>query len=208
MAQAMAELRSGNIELAFVLSVDSWMEEETLTWLDAASRLKTPMQPVGLQPGEACVLLVLELERRALHRRAAILARVAVVEFAQEERFLLTGQVPIGRSLASLLDSLAASAGWSATERPWVISDHNGETYRATEWANCLYHLIQRGDFYQESAVWFPAVSVGDTGAASGGVAVCMATRAFARNYAPTSVAVIASSSDGPQRSAIVLRKP
>lgn len=206
--QARTHLLNGSAELVVVVAVDSWIDTTLAHWLEITGRLKTPDTPVGMQPGEACAMILLEHGRRSQQRRAAVLGHVAAVEFAQDERFLLTGKVPTGRVPASLLDTLRLLAEWSDTKRPWILHDHNGETYRATEWANTLYHLSQRGNFYRECTVWFPALAFGDTGAASGAVALCMALRAFARGYAPNSSAAIVSSSDGPLRSVILLAQP
>lgn len=204
---ASKDLQSGSTEMAVVLAVDSWIDVTLANWLKETGRLKTPDLPVGLQLGEACVVLLLEQGRRTQHRGATILGNLMQVVFSQDERFLLSGQVPIGRSLARVLNSAYNNANWSDGS-PWIICDHNGETYRATEWANTLYHLSKLSDVYKNNNIWFPALAFGDTGSASGAVALCMALRAFARGYAPHPIAVIANSSDGPLRSAMVVRQP
>ena len=205
--QASKDLKSGSTELAVIVAVDSWIDVPLASWLKETGRLKTPDLPVGLQLGEACVVLIIEQERRSQHRNATVLGKLVQVVFDQEERFLLTGQVPVGRVPANLLNSLHNTAGWGESS-PWIISDHNGETYRATEWANTLYHLSRLSDVYRNSNIWLPALAFGDTGSASGAVALCMALRAFDRGYAPHPIAVVASSSDGPLRSAMVVGQP
>ncbi len=207
MAEAMTELRMGNMEFAIVLSVDSWIDYETITWLDETHRLKTPEFPAGLQPGEACTALVLEQETRCRQRQAPVLARMDSIQVAQEERFLLSGKIPTGRTTAELLYRLGSAAGWSEESPPWVLTDHNGETYRATEWGNVLCHLGEHLPYFQDPITWVPALAFGDTGASYGGVAVCMALRAFARSYAPRTVAAITCSSDGPQRATMLVRQ-
>ncbi len=204
-AQARTRLLGGTAELVVVVSVDSWIDTKTVHWLEITGRLKTPDIPVGIQPGEACAIIMLEHGKRSQHRKASVLGHVAAVDLSQDDRFLLTGQVPIGRTPASLVDTVRYLAEWSDTKPPWILHDHNGESYRATELANTLYHLSKRGDFYRESVIWYPALAFGDTGSASGAVAICMALRAFARGYAPASCAAIVNSSDGPLRSVMLL---
>jgi 3-oxoacyl-[acyl-carrier-protein] synthase-1 len=50
--------------------------------------------------------------------------------------------------------------------------------------------------------LWLPAASFGDTGAATGAVATCMAARAFERGYAPGDAALIGLSSESGERGA------
>jgi 3-oxoacyl-[acyl-carrier-protein] synthase-1 len=72
------------------------------------------------------------------------------------------------------------------------------------EWGHALVRLLERWPAVHEPVLWYPATSFGETGAASGPLAVCMAVSAVARGYAPAANAVIASSSDGSGRAAVV----
>ena len=204
---ASAELGRGTIEMAIVVAVDSWIDVSTAGWLEKTARLKTPDQPVGLQPGEAAAVVILETQRRSRQRGAVLLGVVDAAYFAQEQRFLLRAEVSTGRVTAELLDRLRSLAGWSEHVAPWIITDQNGEADRASEWGNTLYHLVAQDALYHDCLLWYPALSFGDTGSASGGVAICMALRSFARNYAPHNAVVIANSSDGPGRSVMLIRR-
>jgi 3-oxoacyl-[acyl-carrier-protein] synthase-1 len=84
----------------------------------------------------------------------------------------------------------------------WVISDLNGEPYRAIDWGNALVRRIRA---LAEPVLWCPALWFGDTGAASGAVALCLAARAFERSYAPAPWSLVLSSADGPDRAAVIV---
>lgn len=207
-AQAQKTLASGALDFAIVVALDSWLDYDTLVWLERAGRLKTPDQPVGLSPGEACAVLVLESPRHARDRRAETLASIGQTQFGEDPMNLLAGESPTGRTLAEVIDTVRPGAGWGNSVRPWILSDHNGESYRAAEWGNALVHLVARSDVYQDIASWFPAASFGDTGAAAAGVAICVALRAFARGYALHDTAAIVASSDGPTKASILVHAP
>ena len=71
------------------------------------------------------------------------------------------------------------------------------------EWGNAVVRLVAQSPRFAEPVLWYPAASFGDTGAASGAVALCMAIRAFERGYAPAQTATIISSADGSNRAAV-----
>jgi hypothetical protein len=196
---ARAELASGATSLAVVLGMDSLLDEDTLEWLRLCARLKCDGLPTGLQPGEAGVAIALTaVADTRVAAPPAVLLRAAG---AREGRTLISGASPVGEALAAVI-----ARSWTATDAdPWIISDQNGELYRAMEWGYALVRL--RGQFpaFAEPTLWYPAVSFGDTGAASGLVAVCVAVRAWERRYAPSNVALILSTSEGDARAALAL---
>ena len=198
-ARAVAELNGGQVEWALVGAVDSMVEEGTLQWLIDTGRLKLEGMPAGLRPGEAAGFFV--LERRERNR----LATVAGVHQAVEEATLLSGRPPLGIGLAKCLGTAIAAKAVAA--RPiWVLADQNGEPYRAAEWGLALNRLLPKAREWNDVTVWYPSASFGDTGAASGMMAVCAAVQAFARGYAPSDNAFVVTSSDDKERATIRLR--
>jgi len=81
-----------------------------------------------------------------------------------------------------------------------MIVDLNGEEWRAKELGGALARLGPRMTGCRLST---PATSLGECGAASGGVGLCMAIRAFEREYAASSQSIVASMSDSGAFSAI-----
>ncbi|XXY51487.1 hypothetical protein WME91_10125 [Sorangium sp. So ce269] len=199
-ARAISDLAEGRVRVALVAGVDSLLEEETLAWLEHARRLKVPGLPVGLRPGEAAAVVALETEHAASARGARKLAVVREARFAEDERTLLSRANPTGAVLADLILGLDRDGSPA-----WLVTDLNGESYRAMEWGNVVIRVRARRRGFSPRAVWHPAASFGDTGAASGGVALCAAASALARGYAPSPSAVITSTSDGRGRAAVLL---
>ncbi len=56
--------------------------------------------------------------------------------------------------------------------------------------------------------MWYPAGSFGDTGAVGGALAICLATSAFERGYAPAPSVGILSSADAGRRAAALIQMP
>jgi 3-oxoacyl-[acyl-carrier-protein] synthase-1 len=90
----------------------------------------------------------------------------------------------------------------------WFITDQNGETFRAYEWADFVLRVRDRFPAVMEAPLLYPAVAFGDTGAASGALGLALAVRAFARGYAPARTAVVFSASYEGLRSGIRVEAP
>jgi 3-oxoacyl-[acyl-carrier-protein] synthase I len=198
-ACAQRDLDSGRVALAIVGAVDSLLDQDTLAWLRSANRLKLSGIPVGLMPGEACVFLALSVaEEKAL-------GEISRVSLTPEPKTLWSGATSVGEGLAKALEQVAESAGWRQSAPAWIISDQNGETYRANEWGHAIVRLRGAWPALDNPAVWAPAASFGDTGSASSLVAVCTALQALERGYAPAESAVVISSSEAELRAALVI---
>ncbi len=197
-AAALRDLASGATHTTVVLGVESWLDETTLEWLDATGRLKRDAMPVGFQPGEAGVAIA--LATKAVVRPSTIIR--GVVSEAHEPRALFSGASTVGEALAQVV-----AQAWAAAPEhvPWVISDQNGEVYRATDWGHAMVRLRAKFAAFADPIVWYPAVTFGDLGAASALAGICVANRAWLRRYAPARSALIVAASDGPSRAALGL---
>ena len=198
------ELSAGAVPAAIVGGVDSLLDEDTLTWLHNAGRLKTRALPAGLQPGEGCALLYLD-RRLTAPSQKRIATVVMGVRDAAEPAALLSGEPPVGTALADAIAGVAALLSSDSSEKPWLVTDQNGETYRALEWGNAACRLAARNSVVSGAPLWYPAASFGDTGSASGAIAMCVAACALERGYAPSRMALVTSSGDGSQRAAVAL---
>jgi 3-oxoacyl-[acyl-carrier-protein] synthase I len=195
LAVAACELQKGEIDLALVGGLDSLADERSLKWLKLTGRLKSEANPAGLEPGEASVFLA--VERRLTARKSSPpLSQIRTIATAEENRPRILGQQPRGKALSACIISAIGAAA-----NPWLLTDHNGESNRATEFGNALTRIRRL------PPAILPARSFGDTGAASGGLAACLAQSAFLRSYAPADTAVIASMADGEQRSAFSIEQ-
>lgn len=206
MTQAAArDLSAGAVDVAIVGGVDSWIDATSLQWLEERGRLKGPATPAGLAPGEAAGFLVLEAMPHAQSRGARIQAVLQSTIVDREPNAQLAGKFSAGETLALILARTAPLADWSAEAPPWLIVDQNGESYRAREWGSALTRLVERHPGFQAPIVWYPVISVGDTGSATGVVQANMALQAFERGYAQGRQVALLASADAGQRSATLL---
>ncbi len=198
MAAATQALLAGQVDTAIVLAADSMLDDDTLCWLAVCGRLKCDDAPAGLMPGEAAVALALRRGGEA----AQPLARLHGLALAEEPLAQGEGRVSSGEVLAAAL-----AQTWSAAPSPhvWMLGDHNGEIYRANEWGSMLARLRAVDASFADPAIWFPALSFGDTGAASMPLAVAMASQAWQRRYAPGPAALVAACADGGERATLML---
>jgi 3-oxoacyl-[acyl-carrier-protein] synthase I len=200
LAAAVGELRGGYVDVALVGGIDSLVDERSLKWLRLTGRLKSESNPIGLEPGEAAVFLALERGRHAGRGRGPTLGQIESIATAEEEGSWILGQQPTGRALGGCIRAIAGDS-----QGLWLVTDHNGEAGRAVEFGNVLARVTN--STRPLAPALLPSVSFGDTGAASGGLAACLAQTALLRKYAPTTTAVVASMGDGSERSAFTVTR-
>jgi hypothetical protein len=198
---ASLDLAVGRVEVAVVLAVDSLLDQETLNWLHQNNRLKCDGMPVGLQPGEAGVAVTLTMRSGLIHASAQGVT-LGEVWLDAEPLSLLSGAATRGETLARVVEQAWRS---SNAERPWILSDQNGEEFRAMEWGHALVRLRGQSVAFSAPEAWYAASSFGDTAAASALVNLCMAVRSWERRYAPAAAALITAASDGIQRGALMV---
>jgi 3-oxoacyl-[acyl-carrier-protein] synthase-1 len=176
-----------------VVAVDSWVEEGSLRWLATRHRLKDPDHPAGLMPGEAAACFLLETEAAAQARGRKPLATLVSARSAVDPELDESGRSN-GRALAGLLRRATEDLATGKPYRGTVITDLNGEDLAAHDYG-AAWALL--GDVWSpEVALSAPAASIGDTGAASAAVAICIAVRSLVRDYARGPATLVASRSD------------
>lgn len=195
---ALVDLRAETVDSAVVLAADTLLDQDSLHWLHSRGRLKCGDAPAGLQPGEAAVALA--LARPGGADGTGVLVEALSLE--AEPKAQVLGAVSTGEALARALLAAAGEPG----PVTWMLSDHNGEHYRANDLGHALTRLRARHERFAAPVLWYPAASFGDTGCASAPLAVCMAWQAHVRRYAPSSEALVLSCDDGPGRGAVRLR--
>ena len=202
-ATAAADLEREPATLAVVVCADSFISEGDVSWWSATRRLLGPTNPVGSRPGEAAA--VVGLMRHETAQRLGIVpqARVSQVVKTDDASPFLRAAMSDGKALATVMQSLLRPNAQSG--RAWVVTDHNGEEYRAKELGRALHVLKGLAPEADVSTVWLPATSIGHVGAAYGGVSIGLIAQAFKRGYAPLPHAMILSSSDSKRRAGILL---
>ncbi len=181
--------------LCVVGVTDSLVDPTMLHTLHAHGRLKGPGGSVGLIPGEAAVWFAIGPDGRGDAQ-----ARVGQGALGVEPAHQYSGRPPLGRVLADVVTRTGAGAD------AWPVTDCNGEPFRSGDWG----HAVVRSDALRASvgAAWYPATSVGDTGAASVAVGAAFAIRGFARGYAPAPAALLLAADATAPRGALALLAP
>jgi 3-oxoacyl-[acyl-carrier-protein] synthase-1 len=179
-----------------VVAVDSMLDPLLLENLASQGRIKHAGNPVGFAPGEAAIAMLLV---NANNSRRTPAATITGFSYDLTPRDVYG---PTDRALADICTSALASAGLDSMPGD-VYVDLTGEVWRARQWGDALPHLIGK----LTGNIVLPAVNVGDTGAASSALAVCLAARSFARGYAKADHAAIISMGENGSVACVVVAR-
>ncbi|MFP2928404.1 hypothetical protein ACLESO_25060 [Pyxidicoccus sp. 3LG] len=201
--EGMQRLTDSGLERLLLVAVDSWFDPVLLQRLSSAGRLKSDESPTGLMPGEAGVCLLLEREQGARRRGRAAHAVISGVETGRETETGPRRARSSARALSTCLRSvLEAEAGclpfWGD-----LYSDLNGEDWRALEWGSARVTL---SDILAEPRLHLPCTQVGDTGAASGALGVCLAAQDLRGHWTRTQRALVLSRSERGEVGSVLLK--
>jgi len=196
LASGMSRLARAEWEQALLVAVDSLFDPVLLSQLHETRRLKTAVQPVGLMPGEAGICVLLERAPGARRRGVVGQARLAAAVSGREALPLGAETPNTGQGLSTCILQALEQGATEAPFRGDLFSDLNGEEWRAREWGGACVRLGAR---LGTNRLHLPCKSLGDTGAASGALGVCMATFTLARGHGVCGHAlVLSSSAEGP----------
>jgi 3-oxoacyl-[acyl-carrier-protein] synthase-1 len=200
--QRAAELLAGSFDRCIVGGIDCLVDPPALGALTALGLLKTPAHPTGFMPGEGAAFVLLERDDSDARTRPSPIAVVESTAVCQGDPHELSESPPTGRGLAG---SVAGAADRASHGRPAVvIGGCNGSNRIAQDWGTAQCALPR--DLI-DVPQWFPAASFGETGAAAGPIALCLAARALHRGYAPGASVLTWHASPRGDRSAICLSK-
>ncbi|RUV44936.1 MAG: hypothetical protein EOQ55_23220 [Mesorhizobium sp.] len=181
--------------------VDSLVNDTDLGRLSRTGRLQGADNAQGLVPGEAAVFVRLQREPR----RGPVVAAIHGVGMAQETDSILSERYSQGRAMLGALRGAVSGSGPSEPDIDFVVSNGNGERYHGWEM------LIARPRFYRTHrtlmATAYPAMTVGDTGAASGALTLMLAADSLVQDYAPGSIAMCEVASENGLRAAAVVAR-
>lgn len=201
LAEAAALLVERRYRRALVLAVDSWMDPTLIAEATRTRRLKTDANPMGFMPGEAAVALALERKDDAARAGRTALAAIDRTVVRKATSPPLESPEVTGLLLSEAIEEAVAGAG----EVGDLFLDLTGEEWRARQWGTALVRLAPRLTI---GRTHLPALSVGDVGAASGALGVCLAAQAFARRWARGSRALVVSSSEWGDLAGMSLTEP
>jgi 3-oxoacyl-[acyl-carrier-protein] synthase-1 len=201
---AIEQIASGIFDRCIVGGIDCCIEPRFLAVAIEMGFVKTSVTPAGFMPGEAAGFLLIERLERAQSRGVEIKSLIASAATGKDEIHRLSEESPRGVTLAETIERLFSRAPRPAQKVSLIIGDLNGDNFRAIDWG---YALIRLQEQYKlgDLPIWLPALGFGETGAATGALAICMATRGFQRRYAPDGTILIWLSSDNGSKAAILL---
>jgi hypothetical protein len=201
MKLAMSQMEEGRFGRAIVGGVDCCVEPQFLEASASLRMLKTSDSPTGFVPGE-CAAFVLCENSTSRYGKRKVIARLSSIAGAEEDSHQFSEQPPVGCGLHEAIRESLSSRDDAFPS--FVISDLNGGERRAMDWGHALVR-VRRNFEIGGLPVWLPAVNFGETGAAAGAVAVCLATRAFERRYSPGPRALICLASDSGHRASLIV---
>ena len=184
--------------------VDSYLEPETMDWLEGNDQLHGGPNAFGFMPGEAAGFCLVCSEQVAQRFDLPVLARLWTGATAREENLIKTDTVCLGKGLTEVFRKVFAQLPATTERIDHIICDMNGEPYRADEYGFSIARLSQR--FEDASAFIAPADCWGDVGAASGPLFVNLVVAAGQRGYAKARYNLVWTSSESGERSAAILQ--
>jgi 3-oxoacyl-[acyl-carrier-protein] synthase I len=217
LAAALVDLGRGTFTAAVVGGVDSLVEPETVRFLHAQGRLKTPDTKVGLIPGEGAAFALIETPARARARGATALCSIEAPSTAIEPVTITSRDPCDGSGLSAAMTQTLSALDDQGAETSLLLTDLNGEPYRAEELGYAMVRALSNVPLLPHLPalpvrvkpplrIFHAADCIGDTGAASSAIAACSGARALHRGYARTSHALLCASSDGGLRGTAYLR--
>ena len=209
LSEAAKNIRDGLYNRVLIAGTDSLIGFNDLSRYEKQERLKTILNTDGFNPGEAASAILIEIPETALKRKAGIKCIIRSISTAHEDQPVLSGKLSNGTGLAKAVTGLMDHEKNTPVSAEAVISDMNGEPYRFSEWAMIQPGIMNR--ITGEKKLIYPARNIGDTGAASSGIALCIAARAMEKGYLSkdpenrAGQAMILSSSDTGERGAVLI---
>jgi 3-oxoacyl-[acyl-carrier-protein] synthase-1 len=196
------EILNSTCEFCLVGGVDSYIDPDTLDWLEDNEQLHVPTNAWGFIPGEAASFCLLCSRDTAKKYRLAVRAQLLAISTAIEENKIKTETVCLGKGLTlAVKNCLQELPGDCRID--YTICDQNGEAYRADEFGFMLSRLSER--FVDPADYMAPADCWGDVGAASGPLFINSVIAAAEKGYSKGPHTLLWTSSEGGERSAAIV---
>ncbi len=185
-------LDDNTLDRVIVLGVDSYLDPETLQYLQINNRLKTSDQPKGLIPGEAAACFMLETEASCKKRGKTAMAYISNIATDIEINNCDSEKTNKGVALTAALRKILNPM--IDPFKGHIMVDINGEDWRSNAFG---FSQVRLGNMLEDDVTYsYSAESLGDIGAATGPVSVCIITKSFLRGYAKSSDALILLNSE------------
>lgn len=203
---AIKQFNAGVLDVCIVAGVDSYLEPETLEWIEECDQLHGggPLNNAwGFIPGEAAAAVLVATGDFSRKYHMDILGEVLSVGIGQETKLIKTDTVCIGEGLTQAFRS-ALSALSPSEKIHNVFCDMNGEKYRADEYG---FSTLRTKDCFH-SATDFIALADcwGDVGAAGMALHTAITIISHRKRYSKGPLSMVWASSESGERGAAVIR--
>jgi len=192
-------LHAGEWDCCLVGGVDSYLDPETLEWLDEQDRLHGTANAWGRVPGEAAGFCLLARANPDRDPPGEILA----VATMQDGRAGDPRAINLGEGLTAVIQRALTGSPDPAVKVDHIICDMNGEAHRADEFGFAVTRTAER--FVDATAFVAPADLWGDVGAASGPLFLQLALTARPREQRARALTLICTSADNGERAAALV---
>jgi 3-oxoacyl-[acyl-carrier-protein] synthase-1 len=204
---ALSLLRNQDCELCLMGGIESYLEPETLEWLDENQQLHSDGNRFGFCPGEGAGFCLLASAETADRLGTPFLLEVLSAASAHETKLIKTRTVCIGEGLtAAFRKTFEHVSDDSLPLIDHIICDMNGERYRGNEFGFSMLRVAE--SFREDADFQTPADCWGDLGAASGPLFTMLAANAVEKEYAAGPLTMIWGSSETGLRAAALLQDP
>jgi 3-oxoacyl-[acyl-carrier-protein] synthase-1 len=202
-ADAVELLRRRELGACIVGGVDSLLESELLKLLLELRVVKTPERPVGFIPGEGAAFIRLERAEEASKRAGGVLALLEAPQLAREPQHRFASEPSSGVALAEAISRTLQGAAADSQAVGRIMGNLNGDEWRAREWGMVV---TREREHVGQVAMWSPAESFGELGAATAAFSLCAAVRAFQRGYSLGRRILVWASSESGLKGAVLVR--
>ena len=198
--------RIGRQESDYVMvsGVDSYLNAETLEWLDEHEQLKSENHPWGFIPGEAAGAVLVTSRRLAKGSPGGVTGVLVRTGAAREESLIHTEAVCLGLGLTAAIRGALEPLTAASEKADHTWCDLNGQPYRSEEFGYSVTRVTRQ--FEDVTDFTAPADCIGDIGGATGPVLLMLALMAGRKGYATGSRQLLWTSSDSGERTAALLR--
>lgn len=196
-------IETGKCEFCLVGGIDSYIDPDTLDWIEDNEQLHIPSNAWGFIPGEAATFCLICSTNTANKYSLPVKAQLVSIFSALENNRIKTETVCIGEGLTQAVRG-AVSGLPENIKIDYTICDQNGEAYRADEYGFMLCRLSEY--FTDPSDYMAPADCWGDVGAASGPLFINLIISAAEKGYSKGPHTLLWASSEGGERTAALIR--
>ncbi|MGI9289414.1 MAG: hypothetical protein ACR2P1_28855 [Pseudomonadales bacterium] len=196
-------LAAKECEFCLVGGIDSYIDPDTLDWVEENEQFHFPSNAWGFIPGEAASFCLLCSTVTAHKYKLPVRVQLVTVSSAQEKNRIKTETICVGEGLTHAVRGAVAGLP-EESKIDYTICDQNGEAYRADEYGFMLCRLAE--NFSDPSDYLAPADCWGDVGAASGSLYLSLLVVAAEKGYEKGPYSLLWASSEGGERSAALIQ--